>query len=94
MEQPAALNPRWRKSSYSSNGGESCVEVGATPWRKSTYSSNGGVDCVQAAHLSGVVLVRDTTQHGTGPVLRVTRSDWARLTAGLRVTHPTATPPL
>jgi hypothetical protein len=87
MEQPAAMNPGWRKSSYSSNGGESCVEVGAIPWRKSTYSSNGGVDCVEAGHTPGAVLVRDTTQHGTGPVLRVTPCDWARLTAGLRDTR-------
>jgi hypothetical protein len=43
MAEPAALNPGWRKSSYSDNGGSDCVEVGA--WRKSSYSSNGGSDC-------------------------------------------------
>ena len=57
-------------------------------WRKSSYSSNGGVDCVEAAHAPGVVLVRDTTQHGTGPVLRVTPTDWRRLTACLGATRP------
>jgi hypothetical protein len=30
MEQPAAVSPGWRKSSYSDNGGAGCVEVGAT----------------------------------------------------------------
>ena len=28
MEEPTAVNPGWRKSSYSDNGGASCVEVG------------------------------------------------------------------
>jgi len=45
MEEQAALNPGWRKSSHSSNGGTACVEVGA--WRKSSYSDNGGSDCVE-----------------------------------------------
>jgi len=92
--EPTVVNPGWRKSSHSSNGGESCVEVGAIPWRKSTYSSNGGEACIEAGHVAGAVLVRDTTQHGTGPVLRVTLPDWARLTAGLRDTHPAAKQPL
>jgi hypothetical protein len=28
MEEPGAVNPRWRTSSYSDNGGDTCVEVG------------------------------------------------------------------
>ena len=83
MAEPA-VNPGWRKSSYSSNGGTACVAVGAIPGRKSTYSDNGGTACVEAGHTHGAVLVRDTTQHGTGPVLRVTPADWARLTATIR----------
>ena len=84
MEGQAAVNPGWRTSSYSGNGGSSCVEVGAIPWRKSTYSSNGGSSCVEAGHVPGAVLVRDTTQHGRGPVLRVTPAGWARFTATVR----------
>ncbi len=105
MEEPAALNPRWRTSSYSDNGGSTCVEVGAIPWRKSSYSgnggstcvevgaipwrtssysSNGGSSCVEAGHVPGAVLVRDTTQHGEGPVLRVSAETWERFTATLR----------
>jgi hypothetical protein len=84
METPTAVNVGWRKSSYSGNGGDSCVEVGAIPWRKSSYSDNGGSTCVEAGHVAGAVLVRDTTQHGTGPVLRVTPADWTRLTASIR----------
>lgn len=60
MEQPAALNPGWRKSSHSGqSGGSSCVQVGAT---------------------SREVLIRDTTQHGTGPVLRVSTEAWRAFT--------------
>ena len=86
METPTEVSPCWRTSSYSDNGGSSCVEVGAIPWRKSSYSSNGGSTCVEAGHVRGAVLVRDTTQHGAGPVLRVTPADWARLTTALRAT--------
>jgi len=52
-------------------------------WRKSSYSANGGQDCVEAGHVPGAILVRDTTQHGTGPVLRVTPGDWKRFTASV-----------
>jgi Domain of unknown function (DUF397) len=75
---------RWRKSTYSNNGGIDCVEVGAIPWRKSTYSNNGGVSCVGAGHVPGAVLVRDTTQHGGGPVLRLAPADWERFTRVVR----------
>jgi hypothetical protein len=61
--EPAAVNPGWRKSSYSGNGGTQCVEAG---------------------HVPGVILVRDTAQHGTGPVLRLTPAAWTRLTRAVR----------
>jgi len=53
-------------------------------WRKSSYSSNGGAQCVEAGQVPGTVLVRDTTQHGHGPVLQVTPAAWRRLTAAIR----------
>ena len=84
MEDPTAMNPGWRKSSYSSNGGMDCVEIGAIPWRKSSYSSNGGVNCVEAGHVPGAVLIRDTTQHGAGPVLHVSARTWRRFTAAIK----------
>jgi hypothetical protein len=40
-----SVNPGWRKSSHSGNGGSACVEVGV--WRKSSYSSNGGTACIE-----------------------------------------------
>ncbi len=57
-------------------------------WRKSSYSSNGGAQCVEAGHAPGTVLVRDTAQHGRGPVLRVYPAAWRRLTAALRAGQP------
>jgi hypothetical protein len=74
----------WRKSTYSNGGMNNCVEVGAIPWRKSTYSNGGANNCVEAAHAGGAVLVRDTKDNGTGPVLRVTPADWGRLTSAIR----------
>ena len=48
-------------------------------WRKSSYSSGNGGACIEAGNLPGAILVRDTTQYGRGPVLRVTPADWTRL---------------
>jgi hypothetical protein len=47
MEEPAAVNPSWRKSSYSNGNGGECVEVGAVPWRKSTHSNGNGGQCIE-----------------------------------------------
>jgi len=62
--EPAAVNPGWRKSSYSANGGTQCVEAGQVP---------------------GAILVRDTAQDGSGPVLRLAPAAWTRLTRAVRV---------
>jgi hypothetical protein len=60
------------------------VEVGAIPWRKSTYSNGGAAGCIETADVPGAVLVRDTQQFGTGPVLRVTPADWDHFTSAIR----------
>src|SRR5207244_1550327 len=66
--EPAAVSPGWRTSSYSGNGGDTCVEVGAVPWRTSSYSDNGGDSCVEVGALpqntASTVLIRDTTLRG------------------------------
>lgn len=46
-------------------------------WRKSTYSSNGGASCIEVA-ATDHVLVRDTKQDGTGPMLRFTPAAWRK----------------
>jgi hypothetical protein len=58
-------------------------QIGPT-WRKSTYSGNGGEACIEAGSVLGAVLVRDTTQHGRGPVVRVTPADWTRLVSAVK----------
>jgi Domain of unknown function (DUF397) len=68
----------WRKASYSGqNGG--CVEIG---WRKSTHSdANGG--CVEVASDRLVIGVRDTRQHGRGPVLEFGPAAWLAFVASV-----------
>lgn len=69
------LEWRWRKSSYSGNGGSNCVEVG-TLWRKSSYSGNGGGNCVEVApNLTDAVAVRDS-KDPRGPVLAMAPAEW------------------
>ena len=79
MEEP--VGTRWRKSSYSGNGGGECVEVGA--WRKSSYSGNGGGECVEAGHAPGAVVVRDTKDRDAG-TLTFTAEAWSTFVASLK----------
>ena len=53
-------------------------------WRKSSYSTGNGGQCVETGHVPGAVLVRDTKDNGTGPVLRVTSANWTRLVKSLK----------
>jgi hypothetical protein len=47
-------------------------------WRKSSYSGGSGGNCVELASQGGRLLVRDTKQAGTGPVLAFSASAWRR----------------
>ena len=47
-------------------------------WRKSSYSGGNGGSCVEVGDHGNRVLVRDTKQDGTGPVLRFTPTAWRR----------------
>jgi hypothetical protein len=55
----------------------------ALNWRKASYSASEG-GCVEVAGHEGVVLVRDTKDHGGGPVHRFSRAGWEAFTAGVR----------
>jgi hypothetical protein len=64
----------WRKSSYSNSSGN-CVEVAFARWHKSSYSDANG-NCVEVGEADGTVGIRDSKQHGRGPVLEFTAAQW------------------
>ena len=53
------------------------MESSILNWRKSSHSGGNGGSCVEVANASRV-LVRDTKQDGTGPVLRFSPAAWRR----------------
>jgi len=53
-------------------------------WRKSSYSGGSGGNCVELAGQRSRVLVRDTKQAGTGPVLGFSAEAWQAFTGQLR----------
>ncbi len=61
----------------------SSSDMTSATWRKSTYSNAQG-SCVEAGSVPGRVLVRDTTQHGAGPVISVRPAEWHRFMASIR----------
>lgn len=53
-------------------------------WQKSSLSS-GGDNCVEVAvAVDGSVGVRDSKQHGLGPVLEFTPSEWVAFVGGVK----------
>ena len=53
-------------------------------WRKSSYSGGNGGACVEVAAHDEMILVRDTNDHGHGPVQRYTPAAWQAFVADLR----------
>jgi hypothetical protein len=45
-------------------------------WRTSSFSGSNGGNCLESASVPGAVLIRDTKDNGTGPVLRFTPAAW------------------
>jgi hypothetical protein len=54
------------------------MTIRVTRWRTSSYSGSQGGNCVEVAGQDHRVLVRDTKQTGTGPVLRFPAETWRR----------------
>ncbi len=53
-------------------------------WRKSSYSGQSGGNCVEVADHDGMILVRDTKDHGLGHVHQFTADDWRAFIAGVK----------
>lgn len=50
-------------------------DLRSASWFKSSHSDSGG--CVEVAVVPGVVGVRDTKDHGQGPVLTFSPASWS-----------------
>ena len=53
-------------------------------WRKSSYSGQSGGNCVEVADSGRRVLVRDTKQAATGPVLAFNPDAWRSFAAKVK----------
>jgi Domain of unknown function (DUF397) len=54
-------------------------------WRKASFSGTNGGNCVEVGQTGdGTVHVRDTKDHGHGPVHRYTPAEWRAFVAGVR----------
>jgi len=53
-------------------------------WSTSTFSGQDIGNCVEVAFVPGWIGVRDTKQHGRGPVLAFTPAEWDAFLAGVR----------
>jgi hypothetical protein len=53
-------------------------------WRKSSYSGGNGGACVEVASHGGLILIRDTKNHGHGPVQRYAPAAWRAFVSRLR----------
>ena len=55
-----------------------------TGWRKSSFSGSQGGNCVEVADHDGMILVRDTKDHGHGHVHSFTPASWRAFVAEVR----------
>ncbi|GAA3859669.1 DUF397 domain-containing protein [Saccharothrix violaceirubra] len=72
----SAHDTGWFRSSHSSAGSNTCVEVRFTDWSKSSHSSGGSNTCVEVRFAETAVGIRDS-KNPTGPRLEVTGRAWA-----------------
>ncbi|MFJ4831247.1 DUF397 domain-containing protein [Streptomyces sp. NPDC088747] len=77
---------QWRKASYSTDTGGSCVEcapLGPLAWRKSTYSSDQGGSCVEIAPTPHATIAVRDSKVPDGPSLTLTPAAFAAFVTGL-----------
>src|SRR4051812_7607125 len=58
-------------------------------WRTSSYSGSGD-NCVEVAPTGPDVLLRDTKDHGSGPVIAFSATQWAAFLAEVAADAPSA----
>lgn len=69
----------WRKSRWSDEHGDACVEVAELgSWRKAKRSNENGDACIEVGALPGMVGVRDS-KDPDGPRVVLSRRDFAAL---------------
>ncbi|MGI9000216.1 MAG: DUF397 domain-containing protein [Pseudonocardia sp.] len=54
-------------------------------WRKSSRSSGGADNCVEVAEAGDSYALRDSKQHGHGPILTFTHAEWAAFVEGVKL---------
>ncbi len=59
-----------------------------TGWRTSSDSGGQGGNCVEVAAVGGIILVRDTKDHGRGPVYAFTPARWRAFLTAVRSGKP------
>lgn len=80
MRMFAALGRKTHNRSH----GVPPADFNEATWRKSTFSSMNG-SCVEVSWLQADRIgVRDTKDHGTGPVLVFTGPEWTAFLAGAK----------
>lgn len=61
------------------------VDPSRAVWHKSTFSNGNGGNCVEVArNLPGIVAVRDSKDHGTGPILSFVKDEWSAFVVGVK----------
>jgi hypothetical protein len=61
------------------------IDLSRAVWHKSTFSNGNGGACVEVTrNLPGIVVVRDSNDHGTGPILSFVKDEWSAFVTGVK----------
>jgi hypothetical protein len=61
------------------------IDLSRAVWHKSAFSNGNGGNCVEVArNLPGIVAVRDSKDHDTGPTLTFIKDEWSAFVAGVK----------
>jgi hypothetical protein len=58
--------------------------VDSATWRKSSFSGSNGGNCIEVGTTASAVLVRDTKDHGDGPLLAFAPRAWEAFAAKVK----------